>query len=142
MDSEADGRAHAEATYRVIPFGDGTFAVEVSIPETYPTKVSPFATEADAEAWIAEHQGRVQSENEPSRRFRTRLPYCDASGVGREHGNHSPSRHPMSCCRQLGPHCLNQASRAPPTPANVTEKIRANPHCSRKRSRKTNTSAW
>jgi hypothetical protein len=62
---------HADATYRVIPFGDGAFAVEVSIPESYPAKVSPFATEADAEAWIAEHQRRVQSENEPSRWFRT-----------------------------------------------------------------------
>jgi hypothetical protein len=44
---------HAEATYRVIPIEDGAFAVEVSIPETHPAKVSPFATEADAEAWVA-----------------------------------------------------------------------------------------
>ena len=61
---------HAEATYRVIPSGDGTFAVEVSIPETYPAKVSPFATKVDAEAWIVEHQRRVQSESEPRRWFR------------------------------------------------------------------------
>jgi hypothetical protein len=61
---------HAEATYRVIPFDDGAFAVEVSIPESHPAKVSPFATEADAEAWIVEHRRRVQSENEPSRWFR------------------------------------------------------------------------
>jgi hypothetical protein len=61
---------HAEATYRVIPFDDGSFAVEVNIPESYPAKVSPFATEADAEAWIGEHRRRVQSENEPSRRCR------------------------------------------------------------------------
>jgi hypothetical protein len=33
---------HAEATYRVIPSGDGAFAVEVTIPETYPATVSPF----------------------------------------------------------------------------------------------------
>jgi hypothetical protein len=52
---------HAEATYRVTPFGDGAFAVEVNIPESYPAKVSPFATKADAEAWIAEHRRRVQS---------------------------------------------------------------------------------
>jgi hypothetical protein len=51
---------HAEATYRVIPFDDGAFAVEVSIPESYPAKVSPFATEADAQAWIAELRRRVQ----------------------------------------------------------------------------------
>jgi hypothetical protein len=62
---------HAEATYRVIPSGDGAFAVEVSIPDSYPAKISPFAAKADAEAWIAEHRRRVQSENEPSRWFRS-----------------------------------------------------------------------
>jgi hypothetical protein len=60
---------HAEATYRVIPIDDGAFAVEVSIPESFPAKVSPFATEADAEAWITEHRRRMQSENKPSRRY-------------------------------------------------------------------------
>jgi len=62
---------HADATYRVIPFNNGAFAVEVSIPETYPATVSPFATEADAEVWIAEQRRRVQSEIEPRRWFRT-----------------------------------------------------------------------
>ena len=62
---------HADATYRVIALADGAFAVEVSIPETYPAKVSPFATEADAEARIAEHRRRVQSENEAGRWFRS-----------------------------------------------------------------------
>jgi hypothetical protein len=61
---------HAEATYRVIPFDVGSFAVEVSFPANYPTKVSKFATEADAEAWIAEHQRRVQAENHSGRWFR------------------------------------------------------------------------
>ena len=60
---------HAEATYRVIPFDDGSFGVEVTIPENYPTTVSKFATEAEAEAWIAEHQRRVQSENQSGRWF-------------------------------------------------------------------------
>jgi hypothetical protein len=52
---------HAEAIYRVIPLKDGTFGVEVVIPETYPTKVSPFATETEAEAWIARHKSQVES---------------------------------------------------------------------------------
>jgi hypothetical protein len=52
---------HAEATYRVIPQEDGAFAVEVVIPESYPTTVTPFATEAEAEAWIARHKGQVES---------------------------------------------------------------------------------
>jgi hypothetical protein len=61
---------HAEATYRVVPFHDGAFAVEVTIPASHPATISPFATKADAEAWIAEHRRRVQSEDEPSRWFR------------------------------------------------------------------------
>jgi hypothetical protein len=64
---------HAEATYRVIPLEGGSFGVEVSIPENYPTMVSAFGTEADAEVWIAEHRQRVQSENQAGRWF-TRPP--------------------------------------------------------------------
>jgi hypothetical protein len=60
---------HAEATYRVIPFDDGTFGVEVSIPDSYPTTVSKFASEVDAEAWIAEHQRRVQTEIQSGHRL-------------------------------------------------------------------------
>jgi predicted metal-dependent hydrolase len=61
---------HAEATYRVIPFDDGLFGVEVSIPDSHPTRVSAFTTEADAEAWIAEHRRRVQSQTQAGRQFR------------------------------------------------------------------------
>lgn len=61
---------HAEATYRVIPLDDGSFGVEVNIPETYPTTVSKFATEADAEAWITEHQRRAQSQTRRATDFR------------------------------------------------------------------------
>ncbi len=64
---------HAEATYRVIPFDDGSFGVEVSIPDSHPTRVSPFKTEADAEAWIAEHQRRVQSQAQSGRHFRRQV---------------------------------------------------------------------
>jgi hypothetical protein len=56
---------HAEATYRVIALDDGSFGVEVSIPDTNPTKVSPFKSEADAEAWIAEHRRRVSAQTQP-----------------------------------------------------------------------------
>ena len=52
---------------RVIPIDDGAFAVEVNIPERHPAKVSPFATKADAEAWIADHRRGVKSEHEPTR---------------------------------------------------------------------------
>jgi hypothetical protein len=58
---------HADATYRVVARGDGTHGVEVSVPDAYPTIVSPFATAADAEAWIAKHKQEV-TDNLPFRR--------------------------------------------------------------------------
>ena len=61
---------HAEATYRVIPLDDGSFGVEVSIPETFPTTVSKFATAADAETWIAQHKSRVEAPVTREGRFR------------------------------------------------------------------------
>lgn len=61
---------HAEATYRVVRLANRTFGVEVVIPDTYPTTVSSFATEAAAEAWIAGDKRRVQSESLAGRWFR------------------------------------------------------------------------
>ena len=61
---------HAEATYRVVPFENGDFAVEVTIPDSHPTKVSRFATQAEAEAWIAEHRRRVEAQGQGGRWFR------------------------------------------------------------------------
>lgn len=61
---------HAEATYRVIPYQDDKFAVEVLVPDTQPATVSAFASESAAEAWIAEHQRRVQSQAQIGRGFR------------------------------------------------------------------------
>ena len=65
---------HEEATYRVIPFDNGGFAVEVSIPDSHPTKVSPFATEADAEGWIAKHKDRVEAQSAATGWFRRQGP--------------------------------------------------------------------
>ena len=50
---------HADARYRVVRRADRTFGVEVTIPDTQPTNVTSFTTEADAEAWIAAHKRRV-----------------------------------------------------------------------------------
>jgi hypothetical protein len=58
---------HSEATYRVVPFDDTAFAVEVTIPDTNPTRVSPFATESDAEDWIADHKRRVETQAQTGR---------------------------------------------------------------------------
>lgn len=61
---------HAEASYRVISLPPGSFGVEVSIPDSYPTVVSEFPTEADANAWIAKHKSRVQAESSAGGWFR------------------------------------------------------------------------
>jgi hypothetical protein len=59
---------HAEATYRVLALDDGGFGVEVSIPDTHPTTVTKFASKEAAEAWIAAHRERVQSQAQSGRR--------------------------------------------------------------------------
>jgi hypothetical protein len=68
---------HAEASYRVILLDNGLFGVEVSIPDSHPTRVSTFKTTADAEAWIAEHRRRVDTQTGSGRGFRK------SSGPGR-----------------------------------------------------------
>jgi len=55
---------HAEASYKVIALDDGSFGVEVSIPDSHPTTVTSFASEQAAEAWIGSHRRRVQSQSE------------------------------------------------------------------------------
>src|SRR4029078_9003212 len=55
---------HAEASYKVIALDNGSFGVEVSIPDSSPTIVTPFASEEAAEAWIAAHRGRGRSQGE------------------------------------------------------------------------------
>jgi hypothetical protein len=63
---------HAEATYRVVTMVDGSFGVEVAIPDTNPTTVSSFASEAAAEAWIVKDKERVQTESSAGTWFKRR----------------------------------------------------------------------
>jgi hypothetical protein len=50
----AKTRPLIKRTYRVVPLKDGTFAVEIAVTGTRPTIAArAFATEAEAEAWIA-----------------------------------------------------------------------------------------
>lgn len=65
---------HAEASYRVVPLADGSFGVEVKIPDSYPTTVSSFTSEAEAEAWIAKHKSRVEAESAANVWFRRHSP--------------------------------------------------------------------
>ena len=50
---------HAEASYRVLPLNDGSFGVEVTIPDSHPTTVTKFDSLEAAEAWISAHRDRV-----------------------------------------------------------------------------------
>jgi len=65
---------YAEAIYEVILLDAGGFGVKVSIPDTNPTTVSSFDTEAAAEAWIASHKTRVQAQSQSATIFRRSKP--------------------------------------------------------------------
>ena len=54
---------HAGATYQIFRQLDGSFGVEVTIPDTYPTMVTGFSTEAAAEAWATRHKEGVANGN-------------------------------------------------------------------------------
>jgi hypothetical protein len=61
------------AVYRVVPLKNAAFGVEIVIPGTHPATVSTFVTEADAEAWIAEHKSFVET-YDSGRRWGRRSP--------------------------------------------------------------------
>jgi hypothetical protein len=50
---------HEGATYKIVELADGTFGVEVSVPESQLTKVSGLTDHASAQRWITRHQDRV-----------------------------------------------------------------------------------
>jgi hypothetical protein len=60
---------HAEATYRIISFDNGSFGVEVSIPQSHPTRVSTFSTQADAEARSPSIGGGCNPKHHPAAGF-------------------------------------------------------------------------
>jgi len=62
---------HTGAAYRVVPQKDLTYAVEVTVPGSYPAMVTSFATEQTAEAWITDYKRRV-AENVPRNFMRGR----------------------------------------------------------------------
>ena len=65
---------HAEAIYEVVLLDAGRFGVKVSIPNTNPTTVSSFDSEAAAEAWITSHKARIQAQSRPRPIFRRSKP--------------------------------------------------------------------
>ena len=52
---------NSDATFRVFQQSDGTYAVEITIPDAYPTTVTNFATEAAAEDWLAGYKQQVEA---------------------------------------------------------------------------------
>jgi hypothetical protein len=67
---------HAEPTYRVVPLSGGAFSVQITIPDSYPTAISSFATEAVAQDWITCNRQRVASEGLSERWFKTPVKRC------------------------------------------------------------------
>jgi hypothetical protein len=64
----------AEPAFRVFSRGDDSFGVEITIPPTEPTSVTPFATEGAALAWIADYQKRLEkAQDAPRGRPRSRF---------------------------------------------------------------------
>jgi hypothetical protein len=70
---------YAEATYRVVPLSGGAFGVQITIPDSYPTTVSSFATEVVAEDWITCNRQRLASEGLSGRWFK-KPAYIPTSG--------------------------------------------------------------
>jgi len=64
----AQKHPHAEASYAVFQQKDMTFGVRVTIPDSYPTVITSFATEALADAWVAEHRAKAASGQSIKRR--------------------------------------------------------------------------
>jgi hypothetical protein len=62
---------HAGAYYRVLPQENSTYGVEVLVPGVFPARVTSFATEEIAEAWIIDHKRRA-TENAPRGFMRAR----------------------------------------------------------------------
>ena len=67
-------RPYAEAIYEVVLLDAGRFGVKVSTPDTNPTTVSSFDSEAAAEAWITSHKARIQAQSRSRPIFRRSKP--------------------------------------------------------------------
>ena len=50
---------HFDAVYSILRSDDGGHQVEIAIPGSSPTKISPFDTEALAAQWITDHKAIV-----------------------------------------------------------------------------------
>jgi hypothetical protein len=64
---------NCEAVFRIFAQDDSSYAIEVVVPESSPTTVSSFPTEAAAEKWIVGYKARVEADDgRPRRSFHGR----------------------------------------------------------------------
>jgi hypothetical protein len=64
---------NCEAIFRIFAQDDSSYAIEVVVPESSPTTVSSFPTEAAAEKWIVGYKARVEADDgRPRRSFHGR----------------------------------------------------------------------
>jgi hypothetical protein len=64
---------NCEAVFRIFAQDDSSYAIEVVVPDSSPTTVSSFPTEADAEKWIVSYKARVEADDgRPRRSFHGR----------------------------------------------------------------------
>jgi hypothetical protein len=52
----------------VYKLDDGKFGIEVTIPDTLPTKVTRFPTRKAAKQWVADHKDTVERQKTPIHR--------------------------------------------------------------------------
>jgi len=71
---------YAAAVYEIVVLAPGDFGVKVSTSGASPATVSSFETLAAAEAWIAAHKRRVESQSQPSTVFRRPAKIAAAGG--------------------------------------------------------------
>jgi hypothetical protein len=59
-----DKRKHpyADAQYRVYRLDDGTFGIEVSLPDVLPTKITSFPSRRAANQWVENHKKTVENQ--------------------------------------------------------------------------------
>lgn len=64
---------NCEAVFRIFAQDDSSYAIEVVVPDSSPTTVSSFPTEAAAEKWIVGYKARVEADDgRPRRSFHGR----------------------------------------------------------------------
>jgi hypothetical protein len=67
-------------TFRIFLMDDQSYGIEVMIPDSFPTTVKSFASEAAAEDWIANYQTRL-AEKTTRKTWRRRQPATEAKAT-------------------------------------------------------------